>query len=69
MKPKQIRVTDNDIIRELNDFLSGCDTDALCSVAKEWFGGRWSYDPENDEFILTPNKAYAGAFDAYIEKE
>ena len=64
-----VRITEKRMIEELNGFISSCDTDSLCYLIGDLFGGKcdWLSD---DIYEFTPLKGkYCDAFGKVKDEE
>lgn len=55
-------IADHELIQKIKDAVDESDWDELCGLAEYMFGGRFTYEADLDEAVLTPNDDYSGAF-------
>ena len=70
-KNETIILTEDKILEQFQEWLTGCDADELARVTGELFGGNCTafFDPDDNDMLartkyeFTPDENYCGAFD------
>jgi hypothetical protein len=67
---KDVILTDDEVIKEITDFIKDADADDLARIVGDVFGGTCFVEPEDEEdngsdiiYRFVPNKDYSGAFE------
>lgn len=61
-----IRLTDDDVVAALKQFIEDSDGDVIAQMVAEYFGGECEHEFWNDredQYVFTPGENYGGAFD------
>lgn len=56
-------LTEDQIIKQIQEWLTNCDADVLAFYVGEFFGGNCHFNLTTSEYEFTPNADYAGAFE------
>lgn len=59
-----MRLTENEVVRKLHEFIDECDADMIAHFAGDFFGGDCEFIGLKEyDYEFTPNNDYMGAFD------